>query len=51
MKDIMARVSASTTEHVLLESPRAFVETFTTEMVAEDMKAPKKLGPRKTKQR
>jgi hypothetical protein len=41
MKDMMARLSAATTEHVLFESTRAFIEKFTTEMVAEDMKDPK----------
>ena len=37
----MARLSASTTAHVLFESTRAFIEKFTTEMVAEDMKDPR----------
>jgi hypothetical protein len=41
MKDVMRKLTSGTTEHVLLESTRAFIEKFTSEMVAEDMKDPK----------
>jgi hypothetical protein len=40
MKDVMRKLTSTTTEHVLLESTRAFIEKFTSEMVAEDMRNP-----------
>ena len=41
MKTVMRKLSATTTEHVLLESTRAFIEKFTSELVAEEMKDPR----------
>ena len=40
MKDIMRKLSSTTTEHVLLESTRAFIEKFVSDLIAEDMKDP-----------
>ena len=40
MKDVMRKLASTTTEHVLLERTRAFIEKFTSEMVAEDMRNP-----------
>ena len=40
MNDIMAKVAAAVTEHVLLESTRNYLERLVSELVAEDLKDP-----------